>query len=184
MIYVIAGYPRSGTSMMMAALEAGGLPVAKSAARERHNRPDGTYRPNRDGLYELPTVEQWEPGWPRQHDGKAVKCLVRWLRHLCVHDYRVVFMRRDPEEIRQSYRAAFGEETTVERIEAEITEARAALANRRDVRDVQELWYGDVLERPEAALLSLDWPIDVQDAASVVEPRLYRFRREKLIVGL
>ena len=34
MIYVVSGYPRSGTSMMMECLEAGGLEMVKSEKRD------------------------------------------------------------------------------------------------------------------------------------------------------
>ena len=35
MIHIVAGYPRSGTSMMMQALVAGGLVAAYNPARDR-----------------------------------------------------------------------------------------------------------------------------------------------------
>lgn len=183
MIYVVAAHPRSGTSMMMAALKAGGMELAWTGERERHNWQDGSYRPNAGGLYELPTTEQWQPGWPRQHDGKVIKCLVRWIRHLAVHEYRVLWMRRDPEEIRQSYRAAFGVETTCERIEQESDEALAMLMNRRDVKDIRILDYIEVIAEPEEAFSFLQWqgwPICAERAASVVDPKQHRFRRELL----
>ena len=183
MIYVVSGHPRSGTSMMMAALEAGGLKVVASASREALNRPDGPYKPNHGGLYEPAVHEMWQPGWPRKHEGCALKVVVQWLRHLAVHEYRVVMMERDPEEIRQSYRAT-GLETTAERIEQEMNEAYATLQNRADVKHVRTLWYADVLADPLRALSSLCWPIDARQAAKVVDPEQYRFRRERLVVGL
>lgn len=171
--------------MMMAALEAGGLRAARSDVRDRrHNTADGEYRPNPHGLYELPVEEMWEPGWPRQYDGMAVKCLARWVRHLTPHDYRVVFMLRDLEEVRQSYRAAFDMNATIDQLRAMRDEALRTLANRKDIRDVTTLDYADVLANPVAELERLGWPIDCAAAASVVTPGLYRFRRERLTVGL
>ena len=172
--------------MLTAALEAGGMRVHRSAKRELCNVVPGehSYIPNRGGLFEPSKKEMQEPGWPRQHDGCALKVVTPFLAKLGVHDYRVVFMRRDSEEIRQSYRAAFGVPLTRERIEADCDEAILGLRNRRDVRDVQLLDYADVVKCPEDAIASLGWPVEPASAALVVDISQYRFRRERLVVGL
>lgn len=186
MIYIVSGHPRSGTSMLMAALKAGGLRVHSSAQREMGNVVPGerSYVPNRGGLMEPSKAEMQIPGWPRMHDGCALKVVTPFLNRLAVHDYRVVFMRRDPEEIRQSCRAAFGVSLTCERIEQECEESLLSLRNRRDVRDMQLLSYADVLASPEEAIGSLGWPVDAAYAAQIVDVEQYRFRRPRLVAGL
>lgn len=186
MIYLISGYMRSGTSMMMQCLEAGGIPVVRSEVRDRLNdrHSDLHYRPNPSGLYEPPCSEIGKPGWPREHDGKALKVVAPLVRHLSVHEYRAVFMLRDPEEIRQSYEAAFKGRVNCEQIEQCQQEAFGMLHNRRDVLSVKVLQYADVIANPLAALQELNWPIDAKKASSVVQPELYRFRRERLVEGL
>lgn len=169
---------------MMAALEAGGMSVALSPTRERFNWTDGTYRPNSGGLYELEPAGMWAPTWPRQYDGRAIKVLTRWIRHLAVHEYRAIFMHRDAEEIRQSYRAAFSINKSLDAIETEQREALATLRNRRDVLDVQELDYEQALRFPIESLQAIDWPIDAGKAASVIDDSKYRFRKDRLVVGL
>ena len=57
--YFVSGFMRSGTSMMMACLEAGGMDVAH---REQRNQmleqySDENYSPNEGGLYELSRVD-------------------------------------------------------------------------------------------------------------------------------
>lgn len=185
MIYVVTGFPRSGTSMMMACLAAGGLPAVSNPARAARvrQRDDARYQMNPGDVYESTQRERAEPGWPRQHDGAAVKVVVQWLGALAVHEYRVVLMRRDAEEIRQSFEAALGGRVTCERIEVAIDLARERLANRRDVHQLVELRYDDVLADPAGCLRSLEWPIDVEAAATVVDPTRKRFRRELLIEG-
>lgn len=180
MIYVVSGYMRSGTSMMMQALEAGGMPVLRSERRDRLNEShaDEQYRPNPISLYE-PDPREMTLGWPRQHDGLAIKVVVPFLPRLSVHEYKVCFMRRDPEEIRQSYEGAFGQRLDLERIERATSEALLTLRNRRDV-ELTELWYPDVIEHG----LDLDWPCDMEKANAVINPDLYRFRRERLTVGI
>jgi hypothetical protein len=172
--------------MLMAALEAGGMRVHRSARRELCNVVPGerTYVPNRGGLFEPSRQEMQEPGWPRHHDGCALKLVTPFLGRLGVHEYRVVFMTRDFEEIRQSYRAAFGASVTCERIQQECEESILTLRNRRDVRDIRSLEYADVLGNPASAIASLGWPVDTARAARVVDTDQYRFRRERLVAGL
>lgn len=186
MIYVVSGYMRSGTSMMMQCLEAGGLPVAYSHQRNILNDrcSDEHYKPNPKGLYEPADSEIGKHGWPRGHDGKAIKVVAPLLRHLSVHEYRVVFMLRNPEEIRQSYKAAFRGNVTCEQIEHCQQSSLELLHNRRDVLTVTELQYADVVADPLAAIYKLNWPIDNVRAAEAVQPDLYRFRPERLTVGL
>jgi hypothetical protein len=105
------------------------------------------------------------------------------LGRLAAHEYRVVFMRRDSEEIRQSYEGAFGGRVTAQQIETVIYEALRTLRNRRDVHEIVELQYADVIDDPVLAIASLGWTIDAQAAASVVDPSLYRFRLNRLTVG-
>ena len=110
MIYIVSGFFRSGTSMMMQALEAGGLPVYYSRARDEFNErnTDAAHRPNPVSLFEPSATDLDEPGFQRRHDGKAVKVLIGW--PLAIHDdYRVVVMRRDPGAIIESYERNFRE---------------------------------------------------------------------------
>jgi hypothetical protein len=196
MIYVVSGYMRSGTSMMMQCLQAGGMDVVKSLGRDKVNdaHSDEHYRPNPYGLFEVAYREMEVPGWFKSHDGKAVKVVAPWASVLEVHDYRVVFMRRDLEEVRQSQIAAWGGEHvygawqfTANKIEAVVTGALANLKTRHDVRDVIELEYKKVVYDPLtelSVLASAGWPIDPLAAASIVDPAQYRFRLERLTAGL
>jgi len=188
MIYIVSGFMRSGTSMMMSCLEAGGMSVVKSERREEFGKvhSDDQYAVNANGLYEPDPAEFKESGWPRQHDGKAIKVVVPWLPHLAVHDYRVVFMRRDPEEIRQSYEAAFGMKLNADEIQQRCDLAVERLNNRRDV-ELIELQYAEVIAEPLStfeSLLYAGWPIGPVEAALAVDPSLYRFRLENLTVGI
>ena len=172
--------------MVMECLEAGGMGVAKSKIRDGYNTTHsaGYYSPNHAGLYDLPVIEMRGVGFPREHDGKAVKVVVPFLRMLSVHEYEVIFMRRDTEEIRQSLEAAFKIKQTTAIIEKQIEEGLKILHNRKDVCRLVEWDYRDILIRPRWYFESLGWPIDTQKAASVVNPDLCRFRLERLGVGL
>lgn len=79
---VVAGLPRSGTSMLMRVLEAGGLPILADGLREADEN-------NRLGYYEYEPVKHLAHGgpardvsWTRTAAGKAVKVVAPLLRHL------------------------------------------------------------------------------------------------------
>ena len=100
-IVVVSGLPRSGTSMMMQALKAGGVPVLSDGVRAAD--PD-----NPAGYWELDAVKslpRGETAWVAEAGGKAVKVIHALLRHLPgSHPYRVVFMVRDIREVVASQR--------------------------------------------------------------------------------
>jgi hypothetical protein len=57
------------------------------------------------------------------------------------------------------------------------------LRNRKDVQDLVEIKYSDVIADPVAQLARLDWPIDVQKAAAVIDPPRCRFQLAQLVSG-
>lgn len=94
-IVVVSGLPRSGTSMMMQMLEAGGMDVLTDGRRA----PD---EDNLKGYYEYEKVKalKTDNSWLPRAGGKAVKIISELLRHLPgTHSYRIIFMRRAMEEI-------------------------------------------------------------------------------------
>jgi hypothetical protein len=94
-IVIVSGLPRSGTSMMMQLLEAGGLPILKDDLRAAD--PD-----NPKGYYEFEQVKQIERDqtWLENARGQAVKMVSALLLHLPnTHTYKVIFMRRHMDEI-------------------------------------------------------------------------------------
>jgi hypothetical protein len=94
-ISIVSGVPRSGTSMMMRILEAGGLPVITDETR----RPD---EDNPNGYYEFEEVKKIkdDSSWIPNCRGKAIKMVSDLLWYLPANEkYRVIFMLRDMEEI-------------------------------------------------------------------------------------
>lgn len=70
------------------------------------------------------------------------------------------------------------------KIRQEVDEAVGVLRQRRDVKEIVELWYTDVLANPVAELARLGWPFHVELAAAVVDPSQQRYRLDELEVGL
>jgi len=97
-IFIVSGLPRSGTSMMMRMLEAGGIPTLVDEIRTADDD-------NPNGYYEYEAVKRTrdDASWLNGAAGRVVKMV-----HLLLYDlppdrnYRVVFMRRSLDEIIRS----------------------------------------------------------------------------------
>lgn len=95
-ITIVSGLPRSGTSMMMKMLEAGGMSVLSDYQRTADDD-------NPEGYYEFERVKALDKGdtaWVGDAHGKVVKVISALLEHLPQgHVYRVLFMHRRIEEV-------------------------------------------------------------------------------------
>lgn len=96
-IVIVSGLPRSGTSMMMKMLEAGGLPIMTDQIRTAD-------QDNPKGYYEYERVKDLEKetdkSWIRQGRGKVLKVISWLLKDLPDENfYRIIFMRRDLQEV-------------------------------------------------------------------------------------
>jgi hypothetical protein len=99
-IVVVSGLPRSGTSMMMMMLEAAGVPILTDSVRSADED-------NPRGYFEFERVKAiaQDQGWLEEAQGKAVKVISELLMRLPAdHHYKVIFMRRDMQEILASQR--------------------------------------------------------------------------------
>lgn len=188
--FIVSGYMRTGTSMMMRALVAGGLAPIYNKARDRMNRQYGDkhYQPNKDGFYELSRQEYRQFGFPRMYQGKLLKCMYGGLWQMVVGDYKVVFMMRDPEEIRQSFEAFFSRPLPpmFKRYKEVMGDTIEMLKNRKDTQvDIFE--YREVISDPLRhfkLLKAHGWPIDIIRAAKIVDPKKIRFKKENLTIGI
>jgi len=100
-IVVVSGLPRSGTSMMMKMLEAGGLPILTDYQRTAD-------ADNPKGYYEFERVKKLRNGdtaWMAEAQGKAVKIISSLLMEISREfRYKVVFMERALPEVLASQR--------------------------------------------------------------------------------
>src|ERR1700726_5268349 len=98
MITIVSGLPRSGTSLMMQMLAAGGLPILSDGERQADvDNPRGYLEWER--IKQLPK----NPACIAEAEGKAVKVISRLLLSLPAgHEYRVIFMQRPLPEVMAS----------------------------------------------------------------------------------
>jgi hypothetical protein len=97
-IIIVSGLPRSGTSLMMQILDAGGIEVVTDNLRVADTD-------NPRGYYEFEKVKQVkrDKSWLPDTRGKAFKMVSQLLLDLpATERYRIVFMERDFEEMLES----------------------------------------------------------------------------------
>jgi hypothetical protein len=184
-IVVVSGLPRSGTSMLMKMLEAGGLPVVTDGLRSAdEDNPKGYYEDER--VKDLHQAE--DKAWLRDARGKVVKIISFLLKSLPAdNNYQVLFMHRNLREIvasqnkmlvRRGERNDTTDERAVALLEEQVRDARFFL--RRPQFEVLEMNYGEILPggRPQAQRITefLGRPLDVEKMAQVVDVQLYRNR--------
>jgi Sulfotransferase domain len=185
-IVVVSGLPRSGTSMLMKMLDAGGLPVVTDGQRTAdEDNPKGYFEAER--IKSL--AQQSDRRWLAGARGKAIKVISYLLRSLpSQFNYRVVFIRRDIEEVLASQKkmlARRGEkdDTPPERMhelfEKDVRRAQDMLAHEPQFETL-EVQYTAILERPleEARRIAgfVGGGLDVEAMAAAVDPELYRNR--------
>src|ERR1035438_7830191 len=98
MITIVSGLPRSGTSLMMQMLEAGGLPVLSDGERTADTD-------NPKGYLEWERIKQLpkDPSLIAEVEGKVVKVISQLILSLpSDHEYRIVFMQRPLPEVLKS----------------------------------------------------------------------------------
>ncbi len=185
-VVVVSGLPRSGTSMAMKMLAAGGVAILSDGRRV----PD---KDNPEGYFELEAVKELpdggEPTWLDDAAGMAVKIISYHLRFLPPSKvYKIIFMRRKLDEILASQAAMLARRGAGDgpRSAALSPAYRDHLVHVQTILrlrpqfDVLELWYHEVIEDPLAAAEQiaafLGFSLDVEAMARAVNPALYRNR--------
>ena len=185
-VIVVSGLPRSGTSMLMKMLEAGGLQVVTDGQRAADED-------NPKGYYEVERVkalaQEKDKSYLADARGKVVKVISFLLKSLPANlNYRVIFVKRNLDEVIASQRKMLvrrGEaddtpkERTRELLETDVWRAGYLLRQAPQFESI-EVQYAQLVARPEeharriAAFVG--GGLDVQAMVSVVDPALYRNR--------
>jgi len=185
MITIVSGLPRSGTSLMMQMLVAGGMSALSDGERQADaDNPRGYLEWER--IKQLPS----DPGCIAEAEGKAVKVISRLLLSLPAgHEYRVVFMQRALAEVIASQdqmlrrRGTFREGTDPAVIfaafEKHLREVYGWLDSKAYVKTLR-IPYHEVLSQPKeiakrvAEFLRIDLNVDAM--IERVDASLYRNR--------
>lgn len=156
-IIVVSGLPRSGTSMMMQMLVAGGLEAVTDDLRQSDTD-------NPRGYFEFEPVKALadDASWLPIAQGKAVKIVSSLLQHLPDDQtYKVIFMERNLQEILASQSRMLenrgkpvnpeDDAVMIANFTRHLGQVKAWL-RQQDHIDVLYLRYADVVAEPEAAV--------------------------------
>ena len=151
MITVVSGIPRSGTSLMMQMMAAGGMPVLTDGLRSADAN-------NPRGYFELESVKSLSRSQDvmAQANGKVVKVISSLLPNLPKHfEYRVIFMCRPLEEVVSS------QNRMLERLGKEVPPTSTASvvgAFEEHLKKIRS-WLS---QQPNFAVLYVDYPAVLQ----------------------
>lgn len=185
MITIVSGLPRSGTSLMMQMLVAGGMTALSDGERTADtDNPRGYLEWER--IKQLPN----DPSCIAEAEGKVVKVISWLLLSLPAgHEYRVIFMQRPMPEVLASQdqmlrrRGKYGDvgdpAAVAAAFEKHLKEVCAWLEGKAYLRSIR-IAYHDVLSNPiqVARHLSnfLGMKLDLEAMALQVDGSLYRNR--------
>jgi len=191
-ITIVTGLPRSGTSMMMQMLVAGGM----SPLTDRHRVADAS---NPKGYFEYTKATQLgsDSSWICEACGKVVKIVAQLLPELPTETkgrpahYRVVFMERDLEEVLASQQTMLDHQG---RRGADLEQGRLADVFKEQLRKVHRsiddrnisclvVRHATAIRDPRSVAEEVnsffDGSLDVAAMAAVVDQALYRERARK-----
>jgi hypothetical protein len=186
-ITVVSGLPRSGTSMMMRMLEAGGMPVVSDHIRKADSD-------NPRGYYEYEKVKQIKKNdlWVDECHGKAFKMVSELLYDLPLRwNYKILFMRRKIKEVLASQKVMLkrigeNDEGLSDDIMAGFFEKHLLKLDKwfgqEKNKDVLYINYNEVIDEPNKAAKKINGFLgnflDEEKMAGVVESNLYRQRKK------
>ena len=189
-VIVVSGLPRSGTSMTMKMLEAGGLqPVTDQVRSADEDNPRGYFEDER--VKDLAQME--DRSWLRAARGKVIKVISSLLQHLPEDNtYKVIFMRRNLREVlasqakmldRRGEAAQTTDDELIQLFESHLEKVEFQLRF-RPWFDVLYVDHRSVLQDPAGAARRINdflgGRLDERRMAEAVDPNLYRNRAEDL----
>ncbi len=182
--YIVSGLERSGTSMMMQILHAGGLPTAFDDLRKKdENNPKGYYELEGGKIIN----KLMEKTFPiKEYEGRFIKITAFGLTFLPEKQYKIIYMERNLDEIMDSMekmaRIQPAESSEIKESFRKLNEkVKNDMQNRDDI-DVIFINYNNILSNPDENLKKLcdflKLPDDlIIDMKGIIDSCLYRQRR-------
>lgn len=183
---VVSGLPRSGTSMMMRMLEAGGLsPLTDHLRAPDQDNPSGYYE------YEKAKELETDPSAIDEARGKAVKVVSELLPHIPFHrlSCKIVFMKREFNEMLNSQKKMLARAGKLNDRPPDSRILELLKAHTRKITGwldesapapVLYVSYNEIISSPNRELSRLTdflgLPLDIPAMVHVVDPSLYRNR--------
>jgi hypothetical protein len=182
-IIVVSGLPRSGTSMMMHMLAAGGMEMVTDQLRQADED-------NPNGYFEFEKVKNLaeDASWMGIACGKAIKIIASLLRYLPrAYTYKVILMERNLQEVLASQQVMLqhrgettsgpDDETMGALLTQNLNDVKTWLRQQSHI-DLLVVRHADAMSDPLACAQRVrqfvDQPLDINAMAAVVDPSLHR----------
>lgn len=185
---IVSGLPRSGTSLLMQMIHAGGIPALTDEVRKADaDNPRGYYE------YEPVKRTKQDPSWVPLGVGKVVKMVHLLLRDLPAgFQYRVVFARRNLDEVVASQNimlerhgkstAGLPEEKMKHMFAAQIEELQNFMKANSDRFAFIEVNYNELVANPDREIQRISdflGDLDTTTMRRSIDTDLYRNRVQK-----
>ncbi len=187
MLTLVSGLPRSGTSMMMSMLQAGGMELVVDGERTADED-------NPKGYFELEKIKQIkaDSSWLTDSNGKVIKAISQLLLDLPTDGsirYKIVFMRRNIDEVlasqkkmlirRGTYKPEISDEE-MKRMFLLHLEQVTDFLQKHEAMDTLYVNYNRLIADPTDRIDSINQflggSLDVAAMSAVVDKQLYRNR--------
>ncbi|NOX57421.1 MAG: sulfotransferase [Planctomycetes bacterium] len=186
-IIVVSGLPRSGTSMMMSMLQAGGLELVVDGERTADED-------NPKGYFELERIKKikTDSAWLQEAGGRVVKAISQLLLDLPTdgsYSFKIIFMRRNLDEVLKSQKKMLIRRGTYK---PEISDAEmrnmfllhleqvSDFLNKHDALETLYVNYNRMIEDPTDRIESINHflggKLDLAAMSAIVDKQLYRNR--------
>lgn len=181
-VTIVTGMPRSGTSLAMQMLRAGGMPLLTD-----ERRPPDAHNPR--GYFEYEPVKRLaaDSSWVKSARGQAVKIIYRLLRHLPAGvTYKVLFLERDLVEVFESQQEMLrskndpavlqDRQRILSALAGEMVNAKTWLAQQANI-EVLAVPYAEVIHHPlerSREIARFLGGLDESAMAAAVDPALHR----------
>ncbi len=183
-VIVVSGLPRSGTSMMMQILQAGGLQALTDQVRAADDD-------NPKGYYEFERAKKLKEGdlqWVKDAQGKVVKVISALLEYLPAgYTYKVIFMQRNMQEILASQKQMLirrgeptdkvDDQTLAGLFQGHLASVQSWLSSQPNMQ-VLYVQYNQLLATPQPHIQDvarfLEIPLDLPAMLAVPDQNLHR----------
>lgn len=179
-LYLVSNVHRSGSSLLMQCLKAGGLNPIYNPMADNMNNIVGEYKPNPKGFYQF--TGEITPAFYDMYKGNVIKCPIRSLLTLPKGNYKLALNYRNPKEIRMSMQkwtpySSWGEDELLTYIYDEFMNSLVNELKKRDDFEITILYFDNLINDPVSEfskLIEKGWPINIDNMIDKIHPELYR----------
>jgi hypothetical protein len=183
-IVVVTGLPKTGSSLMMEMLHAGGMPILVDDTETSDKSPKKSME------FAKVNLIQKDTSWMVDARGKAVKMIVQLLNYLPPnYNYKVIKMNRDISELMMSQQVHLGKKATPDTLPLKLFNNYLSQLNKLNTWieaqpnvQVLNVEFDDLIENPiEQVEIIADFlgeELDFNSMSKVINPELIKIKKK------